>query len=794
MIPAPAHHQLSFRTHGTRVRVQDLFGTMPVRVKQRPSAEDGRKIRDKEWESLRRSVTGTLLAWGNPVSLTVHGPDRNQRLRFSFPTSFSIPPETPLEHHVLHKDFDLVLIRNILHQGAGIDLSDMKTWVKTSARISLLTIRGLISLKPAPSKGTQFICLGYQNLAAGSECGILYDEVNRLFALSNFGCREDLMNMDGADISRIESRRSECHSFTKEGLKGGGKGVDRWPMFFVQIEVHFGSPWHQRSNTLSAKQSSLLSSIINVLQAMITGFLTEHHFRPPKRYLRTFNALSSETTSPVSQHIESLPLNDPTAQNIVLKCTNDSSVKWRPRIGNNNTDPCHDLNGQIKLPNFSRKESPLVRDDFGGRSRVKQSLRGSTFTSLVVKPTIELPLHSKRTCGTPRLTAGIEISIAREATVEAEASDEEAVAGFSTAVEIQRQTFSDLSDQSDHTNKAADSVKDKNERDSVITWMNPITRVVASINARTGSMVNDQVCLPPGSIVSELPILAQQSMTTFLTRSKPQRCTFDPLRGPKEGSWAERFLKTWENPIFRITEEAIPQIVFDNTCLESKQTLSRNYNRCQAADPATAIRGAFDSFSAKLTKEALQNAIVLAQVDKKFILIKVAVNDEATRGNSVLVLVDQHAADERIRVELLLSELCTRIQPSATQFTSNLGLTSNIVTIRLPKSLSFPITARDRELFEQYAAHFATWGILYDLKVQAKQLAPPKNKIDSTIIVVTLPEAIAERCRVDSKHLIQLLRTEVWKQKENNMNVSKMPEQSADADDRTWIQHKRDYV
>src|SRR5690606_36968423 len=59
----------------------------------------------------------------------------------------------------------------------------------------------------------------------------------------------------------------------------------------------------------------------------------------------------------------------------------------------------------------------------------------------------------------------------------------------------------------------------------------------------------------------------------------------------------------------------------------------------------------------RISKSALQNAHVLGQVDHKFILVKVAamsprntVSDVADTDQT-LVLIDQHAADERCRVE-----------------------------------------------------------------------------------------------------------------------------------------------
>lgn len=78
-----------------------------------------------------------------------------------------------------------------------------------------------------------------------------------------------------------------------------------------------------------------------------------------------------------------------------------------------------------------------------------------------------------------------------------------------------------------------------------------------------------------------------------------------------------------------------------------------------------------DALSRPLTREDLQQAQIIGQVDRKFIACAIPVKQpengllrtsqiyrEPTSTSPALVLVDQHAADERIRVECFLKELC----------------------------------------------------------------------------------------------------------------------------------------
>jgi DNA mismatch repair protein MLH3 len=69
--------------------------------------------------------------------------------------------------------------------------------------------------------------------------------------------------------------------YTNKELRGGRKGVDRWPMFYINIEqsamLTDGKCLHI-DDILDDKGSSL-SAIVELMQAMIGEFLTKHYFR-----------------------------------------------------------------------------------------------------------------------------------------------------------------------------------------------------------------------------------------------------------------------------------------------------------------------------------------------------------------------------------------------------------------------------------------------------------------------------------------------------------------------------------
>ena len=74
------------------------------------------------------------------------------------------------------------------------------------------------------------------------------------------------------------------------------------------------------------------------------------------------------------------------------------------------------------------------------------------------------------------------------------------------------------------------------------------------------------------------------------------------------------------------------------------------------AQPATCFKIQTHTNS-KFSKEGLGTARVIGQVDCKFVACTLP-GDSTGQREPVLVLTDQHAADERVRVERFLKELC----------------------------------------------------------------------------------------------------------------------------------------
>ncbi|KAI9312597.1 hypothetical protein BX666DRAFT_2030920 [Dichotomocladium elegans] len=127
----------------------------------------------------------------------------------------------------------------------------------------------------------------------------------------------------------------------------------------------------------------------------------------------------------------------------------------------------------------------------------------------------------------------------------------------------------------------------------------------------------------------------------------------------------------------------------------------------------------------RLNKEALNTAVVLGQVDCKFIAIKL---------QGMLLLVDQHAADERIQLERALWSVKDRVE-----------------TMQLESPIFINLSADEQHLAELYKDHLHRWGFHISSSTAEKFVggkdAPSRESYHTGRTIVTrLPRIIADRC------------------------------------------------
>jgi DNA mismatch repair protein MLH3 len=203
-------------------------------------------------------------------------------------------------------------------------------------------------------------------------------------------------------------------------------------------------------------------------------------------------------------------------------------------------------------------------------------------------------------------------------------------------------------------------------------------------------------------------------------------------------------------------------------------------------EPESAIRSiSSDDFgvtitrqSAKLveyiSKESLATARVVRQVDGKFILtiMPVATGDPVEKCPAqVLVLVDQHAADERIKLEHLCREFCL----------------DHLVTLAQP--LTFEVDNIEAQMFRSQKDYFSSWNFSY-IVFQTTELKETKQQNGSNCCmrVEGLPSLIVERCRSEPRVLIDMLRRQIWSQNAGRNRDTLAQSASEDKHyDESWI-------
>ena len=646
---------------------------MPVRVKQRAIGSlNGDN--EKEIQLLNRQIVGLILAWHRPISVSLKNVDSSGKLQIR--ANEKLPNRKP-EKEQSSPLFDLSFICSVLFQAGYIDPSGWEDWIKTSARTPSVMIKGAISLRPAPSKHVQFISLGMHPVNLQSSNNVLYDEINRLFSTSSFGTQEEGSDIEDAVKSkRSNDRRFKTDGFTNKQLKGGGKGVDRWPMFYIRLEL-MGDAKSVVRDDLDRLREGTLSIVLNVLSAMVTSFLEENHLRPRTRQPRLQRHESKDSA------------------------TFGTGSRLQRR-------------GE-RLQTLRSSSDSYQEHDFSTWSRIKVGTR-------VIRPAT-CPSRSQQT--------------------QADDMDIDEREAVGSVIHESRKS----------AGTRPISHPPKRNCEQTLDWKNPVSGATVFINARTGLVVEPHPPKRPQTAPSDAKASVPSPPTTANTIAIPNhirrltRSVSSPLLSPKPGSWSSDLLRKWDNPVFNTPEEGIPQISIDEPNAEGSDILHGRRHHCSELDIQKAFAQCSTSFSARLSKIALKTSRVISQVDRKFVLIYLEeeTQDFLNEGSELLVLVDQHAADERIRVEGLLA---------------NLGSSSS----QLAKPIVFELQVREHGLLARCAAYFADWGILYEI-----QTLPESHKC--RISVKALPSAIAERCRIEPKILIELIRTEAWKCSEDGSSV-----------------------
>ncbi|KAJ3204367.1 DNA mismatch repair protein [Entophlyctis luteolus] len=212
-------------------------------------------------------------------------------------------------------------------------------------------------------------------------------------------------------------------------------------------------------------------------------------------------------------------------------------------------------------------------------------------------------------------------------------------------------------------------------------------------------------------------------------------------RNPSDSHWVSNLLAEWRNPVVR--SSGATQAT-DNRASASKGSVA------MVAMAATGADTDDTAVAMPITKQNLAKFKVLGQVDKKFIVawFPAAAAAAATvdgQTASGVVVIDQHAADERVRLEAILRETF----PDACR-----GGPARADAMRLDPPVPVVLDERDAIAALRYRRAFARWGIEF---ADTPAVPPPHGHADTAsdcqqqqqLFVTKLPRAVAARCVAD---------------------------------------------
>jgi DNA mismatch repair protein MLH3 len=628
---------------------------------------------------------------------------------------------------------DLAAVCAILLQSSLISIEDKPFWVSARASTPKMAISAAISLIPSAIKHTQFIAFGIQPLLTHDARSLLHDEVNRMFLNSAFGNDEEAMELDASELSRrAKDKRYKGNGFTNKELKGGKKGVDRWPMFYINIQQDarlLETTPFDIDGILDDKDSSL-PAILELLQVLLWGFLTKHHFRPKAdRGRRT-----RQTAHDGKSNAQDLESSQVSAELTTKMHSEPEFCSSNRTISGSRQQKPFSLAAHVKSPSShqaSRSDAP-----FNAWTRVKS---GSRPLKLALPEGVP---QTSDASTIPRSFSAPPSSTSRSSTLVPTANNRPAAPLLSSKGKLIRRPFEEVATPAmkhrASTWKPSQSQENCSQQgEDLITWINPTTKVKSLVNQRTGLTLRADK-----SNTSNSKNASSSSSLRIHSCLQVSRDSVSNTDVPSP--WLGNLLKTWNNPIFSPAEPAIPQVLFEGVEAGTQEILHGRRHHCSQVDIDRAFKQSSAGIDGRISKIALSRAEVISQVDKKFILVKLkTAGGSDTVDNSLLVLIDQHAADERIRIETLLNEF---FGPRAIDTSSSLP--SDIPTIDLDKAINYEISLKEYRLLCKHKEHFVRWGIIFDLPNTIMQ--PNLTSIEASLqrlTVRSLPPGIIERCQ-----------------------------------------------
>ena len=285
----------------------------------------------------------------------------------------------------------------------------------------------------------------------------------------------------------------------------------------------------------------------------------------------------------------------------------------------------------------------------------------------------------------------------------------------------------------------------------------------------------------PEHVATETPALNREGRLTF---TLPKTTRLVPTKKVSEHevvpAWLEHAFKVClpfvrvqslltsnlqKNQAYALTESRIPCLKPSHSLDHIAPTFGR-FSDKHGCHISPNLEMGCDNLTLRFTREDLHRAEVINQIDRKFIACRISKRscldmliDDSGRepypDSPILVLVDQHAADERIRVERFLKDLCLGFLHSQDQkdndSTSKYGFTRDVAPSR-------PVLLTQHEALTisqspDVQGLFRKWGVRFT--ELSKVISGSDDASDSgssigylQLYVSAIPEVVADKVRL----------------------------------------------
>ncbi|KAI0751023.1 hypothetical protein C8Q80DRAFT_1099789 [Daedaleopsis nitida] len=264
-----------------------------------------------------------------------------------------------------------------------------------------------------------------------------------------------------------------------------------------------------------------------------------------------------------------------------------------------------------------------------------------------------------------------------------------------------------------------------------VVWTDPMTGETFVIDARTGSSHPQHAPTAAATHSSAAPI--ESTRRTLNTRTAAIAAQTPP--------WLAAALEA--NESYKLAERRIPTVTsFADRSLQAQPRVHQSpcegpHSTERHADHEQHSPITWDpSRLARLSRDDLRTARVLGQVDRKFIACILrprapAADEFHLARPHALVLIDQHAADERVRVERFLQEICegflAHSAPGEQDQGGNGGHADGVQTRAVDPPVHVLLTKAEAQRIassQDVRSAFARWGVRFAPEVALACKAP----------------------------------------------------------------------